>query len=86
MGNKLQELDTAEAELVRKEAERLQAHRAQREKIRALGGDLNEVWAAPTTTDRDRKELLRSLMEEVKIKVHSDPPKPNSWHAGRPAQ
>jgi len=30
-----------------------------------LGGDLRKVWNAPTTTDRDRKELLRTLLEEV---------------------
>src|ERR1019366_317091 len=29
-------------------------------------------WDAPTTTDRDRKELLRSLLEEVKINVLPD--------------
>ena len=35
--------------------------------IRALGSDLKSVWSAPTTSDRDRKELLRSLLEEVII-------------------
>ncbi|HEX7423146.1 MAG TPA: hypothetical protein VF311_04555 [Terriglobales bacterium] len=30
-----------------------------------LGSDLQQVWAAPTITDRDRKELLRTLLEEV---------------------
>jgi len=34
-----------------------------------LGSDLRLVWAAPTTTDRDRKELLRTLLEEVILKV-----------------
>jgi hypothetical protein len=33
---------------------------------------LKRVWDAPTTTDRDRKELLRSLLEEVKINVLPD--------------
>jgi hypothetical protein len=41
----------------------------QREQIRSLGGDLKRVWNASTTTDRDRKELLRSLLEEVEINV-----------------
>ena len=27
------------------------------------------MWSAPTTTDRDRKELLRTLLEEVILKV-----------------
>jgi hypothetical protein len=34
-----------------------------------LGRDLKRVWNATTTTDRDRKDLLRSLLEEVKIDV-----------------
>ena len=68
--NKLQEQKTAEAELARKEQEqRLQLTDQQREQIRDLGHDLKRVWDAPTTTDRDRKELLRSLLEEVKINV-----------------
>ncbi len=68
--NKLQDQRTAEAELARKEQEqKLQLTDVQREQIRALGSDLKRVWDAPTTTDRDRKELLRSLLEEVKINV-----------------
>jgi excisionase family DNA binding protein len=71
--NKLQDQRAAEAELMRKEQEqRLQLTDAQREQIRALGNDLKRVWSAPTTMDRDRKELLRSLLEEVKIDVVSD--------------
>ena len=38
-------------------------------RIRALGSDLKCVWTAPTTTDRDKKELLRTLLEEVIIAV-----------------
>jgi len=67
---KLQDQRAAEAELVRKEQEqRLQLTDEQREQIRAVGSDLKRVWDAPTTTDRDRKELLRSLLEEVKVNV-----------------
>ena len=33
------------------------------------GPDLGDVWQAETTTSRDRKELLRTLIEEVIIKV-----------------
>lgn len=71
--SKLQEQHAAEAELARKEQEqRLQLTDAQREQILALAKDLPCVWNAPTTTDRDRKELLRSLLEEVKIDVLSE--------------
>ncbi len=71
--SKLQEQRAAEAELARQEqAQRLQLTDGQREQIRALGSDLKRVWDAPTTTDRDRKELLRSLIEEVKIHLLPD--------------
>jgi hypothetical protein len=67
---KLNDQRAAEAELARKEQEhKLQLTELQREQIRALGQDLKRVWDAPTTTDRDRKELLRTLLEEVKINV-----------------
>jgi len=68
--NRLHDQKAAEAELERKENEqRLQLTDLQREQIRCLGGDLKQVWNAPTTTDRDRKELLRGLLEEVKINI-----------------
>jgi hypothetical protein len=68
--NNLQAQKSAQAELARKEHEqRLQLTEEQRQQIRALGSDLKRVWDAPTTTDRDRKELLRHLLEEVKIQV-----------------
>lgn len=40
-----------------------------KKELRALAGDISKVWGAPTTTDRDRKELLRCVLEEVVIKV-----------------
>src|SRR5580704_2858643 len=33
------------------------------------GADLQSVWEASTTTARDRKELLRTLLEEVMVTV-----------------
>jgi DNA invertase Pin-like site-specific DNA recombinase len=67
---RLRDLSTAEAELTRREHEQPRAlSPEQRQHIHALGSDLRQVWAAPTTTDRDRKELLRTLLEEVIITV-----------------
>jgi hypothetical protein len=64
------EVAAAEAELSRRERERPgPITDEQRKRIRLLGNDLNRVWQAPTTTDRDRKELLRTLLEEVNVKV-----------------
>jgi len=67
---RLDELTAAEAELARREHRRPeQLTDEQREHIHRLGADLNRAWEAPTTSDRDRKELLRSLLEEVNIAV-----------------
>jgi DNA invertase Pin-like site-specific DNA recombinase len=66
--NALAELAKAEAELALRQQQRprtLTEH--ERERLLALGADLGRVWAAPTTTDRDRKQLLRCLIEEVTI-------------------
>jgi DNA invertase Pin-like site-specific DNA recombinase len=71
--DKLAEVAAAEAELERRQQRRpktLTAH--QRTAIRSLGDDIGRVWQAPTTTDRDRKELLRTLLEEVIVTVDRD--------------
>ena len=41
-------------------------------RLLALGADLATVWDAPTTAPRDRKELLRALIEEVILSVDRD--------------
>ena len=62
--------EVAEQELARREQQRPPAlTSAEKRSIRSLGQDLQRVWSAPTTTDRDRKELLRTLLEEVLISV-----------------
>ena len=64
----LRQLETSRAELTRREQRRPRALGAEeRATIRSLGSDLKRVWSAPTTSDRDRKELLRALLEEVII-------------------
>jgi DNA invertase Pin-like site-specific DNA recombinase/transposase len=37
--------------------------------VLALGQDLQQLWNAPTTSLRDKKELLRTLLEEVGVSV-----------------
>ena len=64
----LRQLQVARAELIRREQQRPRVLSPQeRAAIRSLGSDLKSVWSAPTTSDRDRKELLRALLEEVII-------------------
>lgn len=69
----LRELQTAETELSDCKEQRSRSLSSQeRDAVLHLGTDLNRVWSAPTTTDRDRKELLRTLLEEVIINVHRE--------------
>jgi len=69
----LSALEAAKAELARREAERPRTlSNVERANLLTVGADLNAVWNAPTTSARDRKELLRTLLEEVIIKVERD--------------
>src|SRR4249920_2076192 len=75
----LHRLADAQAELARREAVRPKTLTDQEKAtILALGDDLGGVWSAPTTTDKDRKQLLRSLLEEVHISVRRDQPDPRA--------
>jgi DNA invertase Pin-like site-specific DNA recombinase len=59
-------LHAAEAELAMREHQRPRTLTPdERGQLLALGADLGRLWSAPTTTDRDRKQLLRTLIEEV---------------------
>ena len=84
----LQQLADAEAELTRRQTARPKALTpAERDAILALGDDLGQVWDAPTTTDKDRKQLLRTLLEEVNITARRDDPDPHArlvlrWKGG----
>ena len=67
---RLRDRTATETELARRETARPRALTpTERDRLHALGADLGVVWAAPTTTDRDRKELLRALLEEVNVAV-----------------
>lgn len=69
----------AEAELTRRQQRRpTLLTDTERATILALGADLDRVWHAPTTTDRDRKQLLRTLLEEVQITVRRDQTDPHA--------
>lgn len=69
----LSTLADAEAELTLREHQRPRVLTdTEREQLLTLGADLGRVWAAPTTTDRDRKQLLRTLIEEVILDVQRE--------------
>jgi DNA invertase Pin-like site-specific DNA recombinase len=68
---RLRDLAAAEAELEHRQQQRPRTlSPEEKSRLRALGSDLRKVWTAATTTDRDRKELLRTLLEEVIVAVY----------------
>ena len=69
----LKALEAAKADLARRESERPHVIAQQeRNRLLSLGPDLLSLWNANTTTPRDRKELLRTLIDEVIVKVDRD--------------
>jgi DNA invertase Pin-like site-specific DNA recombinase len=68
--SRLRDLALAEAELRRRDQQRPSTlDQEQLKRIQMLGSDIRHVWHASTTTDRDRKELLRTLLEEVVLNL-----------------
>ncbi|HKR50557.1 MAG TPA: recombinase family protein [Pseudonocardiaceae bacterium] len=45
---------------------------AERAAITALASDIEGLWHAPTTTDKDRKELIRALITDVRLTVQGE--------------
>ena len=69
---RLRDLAAAEAELRRREQQRPRVlGPEQLERMQMLGSDIRHVWNATTTTDRDRKELLRALLEELGLSTRA---------------
>src|SRR5215472_10615024 len=84
----LRELADAEAQLAHRQTARPKTLTPQEtQAILALGDDLGAVWDAPTTTDKDRKQLLRTLLDEVNITLRREDPDPHAdlvlrWKGG----
>ena len=69
----LNQLNDAKRELERRQQQRPKRLTSeQRSHIRSLSEDLSIVWYAPTTTHRDKKELLQILLEEVNIAINRE--------------
>jgi DNA invertase Pin-like site-specific DNA recombinase len=68
---KLRELAETEAELARQAAAPKPPDRAD---IEALARDLPRLWNAPSTSFRDRKRLLRALINDVTLSSRTDAP------------
>jgi len=69
----LSALEVAKDELARRMRRRPHVlSEEERRRLLGLGADLAAVWDAPTTSPRDRKELIRALVEEVILSVDRD--------------
>jgi DNA invertase Pin-like site-specific DNA recombinase len=66
---KLRELAEAEAELAERAAP---APEPSREEIEALAANVPALWAAETTSERDRKRLLRALISDITLTSQPD--------------
>jgi hypothetical protein len=58
---------------------------SERDALRRLAADLPRVRGAPTTNDRDRKQLLRCLLDDVVLTVDRDQQQARVelfWHGG----
>lgn len=69
----LRALEQAQAELAQRQQQRAHALTDdERRRLLGLGDDLSRVWHAASTTPRDKKELLHTLLEEVGISVYRE--------------
>jgi hypothetical protein len=64
----MQRLQDLEAELAAFERQTMRAVTAeQKRQILQLAGDFPKLWAASTTTERDRKRILRLLVRDITV-------------------
>ena len=59
---------------------------AERESIRRLAADIPALWGAPSTTNRERKEIVRQVIERVVVEVEGDSERVGvrvEWAGGR---
>jgi DNA-binding NarL/FixJ family response regulator len=70
---KLEALHTLEQERERVVGQQARAlTEEERAQIRSLAQDLPALWRATTTTDKDRKEILRQVIDRVVVSVQGD--------------
>jgi hypothetical protein len=69
---RLSELETMRSKGEAAQSELQSLSDAELERAKQLGADLEAVWNAATTTDRDRKRLLHCVIEEVQLKTEAE--------------
>ena len=79
---KLRELTEADSELA---AQTAQPAAPARGEIEMLARDLPRLWSSPTTSHRDRKRLLRAMINDITLTSKADEPEIRvgiHWHSG----
>jgi len=67
--NSLRALETAREEYERRrEADRIELDEASQKKVRELAADFPRLWRDPRTCDRDRKRMVRLLLEDATLR------------------
>ena len=69
---KLQALETVRTRAQRALRPQVPIGQNERQQLAELGGDVRAIWNACATTNRDRKQLLRCLVEEVQLRTERD--------------
>lgn len=85
--DKLREVDDVEREQLQlRRSQKLDLTAEDRARIVALARDLRRVWSAPSTSDAERKNLLRMLVREVTLSPIDVPARTTRvqvlWHTG----
>jgi excisionase family DNA binding protein len=65
--DKLNELERVRQQAQSSRAKTVPLSEEEMTRARQLAQDLDQVWQSPTTTNRDRKRLLRCLIDEVQL-------------------
>ncbi len=86
----LREVERAESDLAAQRARRTSPLSAEElERLERAGADLRAIFQAPTTSQRDRKLLLRALINEIVVTVDRDAGTINAtitWEGGAKTQ
>lgn len=66
---RLRELSEMKLRADRQKQERRPLNETEIEKTHRLGDDIELIWNSDTTTNQDRKQLLRAIIEEVQLRT-----------------
>lgn len=69
---RLRELEDVKRKATQRKQERQPLTELEVARARRLGGEIETIWNADSTTNRDRKQLLRAAIDEVQLQTKED--------------